>query len=350
MKVSSKLHAVVHNRPMISNLQDTTNGKLDTLLLWVVKDGKRGHENQSVGLIRALAKLRPVKLIEINVATRGLTWLDYLMRRSSRFASEPKPDLIIGAGSRTHATILGAGRATGAFTVVLMSPPKGLRHRFDLCIAPEHDAHVRTNVITTRGALNLIEPSTQKKPDSGLILIGGPSKHHRWDGTQIVDSISQITRSCPGIRWTATTSPRSPASTYPELTAIAAGNLEVIPVEQTDGDWLPAHLAEASFVWVSEDSVSMIYEALSSGAKVGVLPVPRKPGKSRVIRGVDALIKEASLLPYSSGHHDLSNFKAQDPLNEAERVAGIVIDKFSQKQLVTKMSRASLAGSRASHC
>ncbi len=334
---------------MLLNLLDATNGHRDKILIWVVKDGKRGHENQSTGLIRALAKLRPVKLIEIDVATRGLTWLDYLMRQSSRFAGNPKPDLIIGAGSRTHATILGAGRATGAFTVVLMSPPKGLRHRFDLCVAPEHDAHVGTNVITTCGALNLIEPSTQKKPDRGLILIGGPSKHHRWDGSQLVESISRITRSCPGICWTATTSRRSPASTYPKLTAIAAGNLEVIPVEQTDGDWLPTHLAEASFVWVSEDSVSMIYEALSSGAKVGVLPVPRKHGKSRVIRGVDALIKEASLLPYSRGRHDLSSLKAPAPLNEAARVAEIVIDRFLQKQLVKPTSRGFIAPSRMAH-
>ncbi len=296
--------------------------------IWQIKDGKRGHENQSRGLIRAIAKLHPVETIEIDVNERRASWLDCMTGGGSHFSGLAKPDLIVGTGSQTHATLLAAGRVTKAPTVALMAPPRGIAALFDLCIVPEHDGRSGTNIITTKGVINLVEINTEKDAQKGLFLVGGASKHHGWDGQQVVEQLTQIVEHAPAIRWTATTSRRSPETTSSELTAIEAENLTILPVEETDGGWLPAQLATASYVWVTEDSVSMIYEALSSGAKVGVLPVPRKAESSRVIRGVDLLIEQGQVLPYSADSCDLSSFDAPEPLNEATRVAQIVTNRF----------------------
>ncbi len=297
-------------------------------VIWQIKDGKRGHENQSRGLIQAISKLRPVDCVEVDVRLQGASWFDYLLGRRAKFSDLPQPNLIIGAGSQTHATILAAGRATQTPTIVMMAPPRGISSRFDLCIVPEHDGRKGSNVITTKGVLNPIELRTSKSTTKGLFLIGGASKHHGWSGQQIIEQISRIVEQSPEINWTATTSRRSPVATSTELALINAGNLKVVPVEQTDDNWLPTQLSNAFYVWVTEDSVSMIYEALSSGAKVGILPVPRKTKISRVIRGVDLLIQAGQVLSYDSNQCDLFTFDAPEPLNEAGRIAQIVAGKF----------------------
>jgi len=297
-------------------------------VVWQIKDGKRGHENQTRGLIRALSRLQPLECIEVDVHQQGATWLDYLTGRAPKLSSLPAPDLIIGAGSLTHATILAAGRVTGAPTLLLMAPPRGLTSFFDLCIVPQHDQRKGANIIETTGAINMVEANLDKIAQSGLFLIGGPSQHHSWDEPSLLKQISTIVSSNPELQWKLTTSRRTPSSTTEKLLSLQGDQLTVIPVEETDADWLPRQLAGSAYVWVTEDSVSMVYEALSSGAKVGLLPVPRKTKTSRVIRGLDSLKQSNHILSYSANQTDLTTFECPPPLNEAERVAKIVAGRI----------------------
>lgn len=297
-------------------------------IIWQIKDGKRGHENQTLGLIQALSTYQKFEVIEVNVHEQGASWLRYCCGLCPSFKNLKRPDLILGAGSQTHATILCAGRKTGAPTIVLMNPPRLVRHCFSLCVVPEHDRQDGANVITTLGVLNPIQISRQKMPERGLILVGGPSKHHDWDSQEIAQQLKRIAQKNPKINWTVTTSRRSPEDISSQLTRLGLNNLHVVPVEETDSEWLPQQFARASYVWVTEDSVSMVYEALSSGAKVGLLPVPRKRKRSRVIQGIDQLLEKKLVLPYDSEQCDLTTFKAPEPLNEAERIGKIIIEKF----------------------
>ncbi|MFU8848434.1 MAG: mitochondrial fission ELM1 family protein [Opitutales bacterium] len=297
-------------------------------IIWQIKDGKRGHENQTRGLIQALLKYQKFEVIEINVGEQGATWLHFCLGLCPSFKNLKRPDLILGAGSQTHPTILCASRKTGAPSVVLMSPPRLVRRYFSLCVVPAHDRQDGANVITSLGVLNPIQISSQKMPEQGLILLGGPSKHHDWDSQEIAHQIKRITQQNQKITWTATTSRRSPEELTKQLSELGAKNLQVIPVEETNSTWLPEQLSRASYVWVTEDSVSMIYEALSSGAKVGLLPVPRKRSASRVIQGIGLLLEKKLVMPYDSNQCDLSSFTAPEPLNEAERIGKIINEKF----------------------
>jgi mitochondrial fission protein ELM1 len=101
----------------------------------------------------------------------------------------------------------------------------------------------------------------------------------------------------------------------------------VIPVTETGPDWLPAQLARAGQVWVTADSVSMVYEALTSGATVGVLEVPRKQ-PSRISRGLEQLATEGWVTFFSdwSRHRPLS--RPPETFNEAERCARWIIDRW----------------------
>ncbi len=249
-----------------------------TLQICCVTDGKPGHRTQLAGLANALAALQPAQV----------SWLDC---SAALPGPVPLPDLILAAGHRTHWPALKLKWASRAPLVVLMKPslPRCL---FDLCVIPEHDGvPASKRVLTTRGMLNDVRPAANADPARGLLLLGGPSKHHGWSDAQVLAQFSRLRELLPAVRWTVTTSRRSPVGLEPRLEALAGEGVEFVPFAQTDRGWVQARLHECGIAWITEDSASMVYEALSAGARVGVLGVPRK-GESRVSRGLDALLAQ----------------------------------------------------------
>jgi len=286
----------------------------------IVSDGKAGHQNQSLGLAEALVRLRPGLSIR-QMAPMSRFQAVIAMVSGHHSSSSDKPLLIIGAGHGTHLTLLALKRCWRVPVIVLMKPSLPLL-LFDLCLTPEHDQPPkRRNVIVTRGALNRVRPGT-KEAGTGLILIGGPSKNSGWDEQHLLEQLRDLVKrsSC---YWALTTSRRTPASTVGKLQSLEG--IEVFPAEETEPGWLPEKLAAAEQCWVTEDSVSMIYEALSAGCSVGLLPVPWRR-KGRLLRGVDALKKQGLLTPFD--HWSGQSLPAsQQNFNEAERCAEMIIDR-----------------------
>ncbi len=271
----------------------------EPLTIWLIGDGKPGHENQSLGLADAIARRMPCAVHRISIA--GKSGLITRVRAASQAcAGFPKPDLIIAAGHATHPALLWLARKHRAKSIVLMRPSLPLAW-FDLCIVPSHDfkkANNRANVITTCGALNRVAPPNAALRDGSMILIGGPSVTHGWDGETLLNSLAAITSNGD---WQLTDSRRTPAGFLHEIaTRMPQVEVEIFPHQETTPGWLPARLAQAAEVWVTEDSVSMIYEALSSGASVGLLPMPRLLTDSRVLRGLEQLVADGFLTPFSA--------------------------------------------------
>ena len=289
-------------------------------MVWAFTDGKAGHENQTRGLLRALAQDAAVDAHWMAPARGAAMWLAALRGRYPAPARLPDPHLVIGAGHATHLSLLLARRARGGRCVVLMNPTLP-RRWFDLCVVPEHDqVATAANVLVTRGALTAVAPGSGGDPAAGLLLIGGPSRHHAWSDSAMAAQVTTIVRREAAIQWVLTTSRRTPAPTLALLRDIQAPNLAIVPFERTDRHWLPAQLARAATVWVSEDSVSMVYEALTAGAATGLLAVPRRR-TSRIGRAMDHLVRDKWVL-------DLSTWQGGAPLappattfNEAARVA-----------------------------
>lgn len=296
------------------------------LVVWAVRDGKAGHENQTRGLVQALARLHPLDIRWIDVPPLSALLMDLLLNRFTPGRNLPDPILLIGAGHGTHLPLLAARRARGGRIALLMKPSLPCSW-FDLCIVPEHDAARGDNVLVTRGALNSVSVSGEKDPNAGLILVGGPSRHHDWDETALLAQIREILVRDSGMHWTLTTSRRTPASTLAHLNAFHATNLQVVPFEKTDRNWLPAQLARAARVWVTEDSVSMLYEALTAQAAIGVLPVPAR-GESRIARGVAALARDGLATHFRDWQQGQALAPPASPFNEAARVAAWISERW----------------------
>jgi mitochondrial fission protein ELM1 len=292
-----------------------------TLTIWRISDGKPGHDNQSRGLAEAILRSMQggehiIKLGE----TRG--FFARLRAAVKAAAFLPAPDLILAAGHATHPALLWLARKFRAKSVVLMKPSLPLSW-FDLCIAPEHDfpdGCAAPNLILTRGALNRVRPGSGEKSGK-LILLGGPSKTHGWDAAAV---LSMLAKTTDRGGWELTDSRRTPEGFLDQIRERFPG-IAVYSHSETPPGWVPDKLREAKEAWVTEDSVSMIYEALTSGARVGLLPVPRLVQNSRVLCGIDRLVADGFLTTYARWSENQRLADPPETLRETERCAEIIL-------------------------
>jgi mitochondrial fission protein ELM1 len=299
------------------------------MVIWRIVDGRRGHDNQSRGLVNALSRHVSCVCHDISVTnTRTGLW-HLLLGKYPAGDSLPGPQLIIGAGHATHIHLLCARRAHGGRTVVIMKPglPAAL---FDFCLIPDHDnPGISDSSIITRGALNAITPGKHHDPARGLIMIGGPSRHYDWDDNSLLDQVSRILGKAHDIQWVITDSPRTPDSTSILLNKIMRPNTVFRPHKDTGPDWVSAQLQNSGYVWVSEDSMSMIYESMTAGAATGVLSVPARK-KSKIYHSINRLADNEMVTRFSDWVSGKPLSVCPEPFDEADRCARELLDKITQ--------------------
>ncbi|MDX1696899.1 MAG: mitochondrial fission ELM1 family protein [Thiohalobacterales bacterium] len=298
------------------------------MVVWRFTDGKAGHENQTAGLLQALGERTPVVTHDVPADACRSPFFAFLGRRMPCVADLPAPDLIVGAGHATHLPMLAARRARGGHAVVLMKPSLPCTW-FDACIIPEHDKPgQRDHVLATRGVLNRIGHPGGKAADAGLILIGGPSSHVTWSDESVAHQVERIVQDTPGIHWQLGTSRRTPSGFTGLLAHLPADRLAIVPFEQAAPDWLPRQLERAVQVWVSEDSVSMVYEALTAGAAVGLLSVKWRKCNDRLGRGIRALQQEGLVTAFDDWRRGTRLKIPAAPFDEAGRCADWLLARW----------------------
>lgn len=261
-------------------------------------DGRHGHQNQVLGLADQLSAMVDAHVCCIDLST-AMARLGTLYRSSRQLSGYPEaPDLIIGAGHRTHVPLIVLRQRFASRSVVLMKPSMPFRW-FDFCLVPgvHQLENPPENVLQTKGVLNRVKPRTATKRTGGLMLIGGPSAHYRWSDDQICQQIRSILDQSAQT-WTIATSRRTPASFLRTLGDCGA-DIRIVPPEDTGPEWLPLQLSRAETAWVTEDSVSMMYEALTSGASVGVLELKRHRD-NRVTECTDLLVRDGDVQRWSA--------------------------------------------------
>ena len=296
-------------------------------IVWLITDGKPGHQNQSEGLVQALAEKTPIRIMRLPVLPFWKTLYAYLVHKHHLLKLAPKPVIVIGAGHATHATLLLTKILFGTKTIVLMKPSLPL-WLFNLAVIPEHDKVKPGNrVEITRGVLNKIKIEGDKKINQGVMLIGGPSRHHDWNEAQLLEQLNKIIDALPHIEWVIADSRRTPAETSGALKQLAAEKVTFVSCEEVDSDWLPALLSASTYAWVTVDSVSMVYEALTAQCQVGLLDVPPLQ-QSRVSRGLQSLVDENYAVTFRQWQADESFGELKVFASEAERCAGIINRRF----------------------
>ncbi len=308
------------------------------MIIYIISDGKKGHLSQTRGLATALIEQATERAPgcqhschEVDIT--GLSWFGKLFYKGKEL-DLPRPDLILCAGHGTHLAALSLARHLRCLCMVCMRPslPVGA---FDLCITPRHDLpdgfKANGRIFPTNGAINGIRPNPEVAKTQTLVLIGGPSKSYNWDAELVLNQLSSIARltTTPIV---LTTSRRTPADFVHDV-SVACPNIRVIPVEETGPTWVADNLAKSAEVWVTQDSVSMVYEALSSGAPVGIIEMPakegpHKPDASRIARGLNMLIADGSVCRFTEWAKTHKIPHTGVVMNEAARAATYILENF----------------------
>ena len=297
------------------------------LVIWRLVDGKPGHEKQSAGLLQGIEALRPVEVYDFDMRFKALFWRQ-VRRHALRGAPDiPAPDITVGVGHRTHLPTLIARYFCGGKSVVLMKPT--LPHRmFDLIFLPQHDRYWRkNNLVETRG---VVCPSADrpKAGNSGLILLGGANRHFEWTSADVAAQVAAIARASPHVEWQVCDSRRTPERLREALPA--AANLRYRPWQSTSGDFLEKALAAARYVWVTADSASMLYEALSASAQVGVIALDvKRPGRdNKHARGIRLLLSQGHVFSTADGFRLEGSLMPPHFYPENRRCAEIVVERL----------------------
>jgi len=307
-------------------------------------DGRPGHEKQTLAVATALAGLTPLSITTC-VLPRTVGWRRLFQGLSAIWApnfpsvgiSRPDLDLIIGAGTTTHLPMIASKWRTRAKLVTCMSPDPLLRFWFDLCLVPRHDKPpARRNIFTTFGPPCMKIDGGQHDPRKGLILAGGiDPKSHQWDTATFMAQIERLSARMPEISWAISSSPRTPQETIAQLRRLAADNHKVtfFSAADTPRGWIETAYKAHDQVWVTADSVSMVYEALTAGCRVGILPVAWKHPNNKFQQGIDDLITHDLVLDFDQWLRGRQWPDMISPLNEAERCALEILKRWWPERL-----------------
>ncbi|MFW1807109.1 ELM1/GtrOC1 family putative glycosyltransferase [Acinetobacter ursingii] len=289
-----------------------------------VSDAKAGHRSQALGLYQAMHKQNTNSSFE-EIRLESLPLITVLKGLFTHHVDgiTQQPDFIFGVGSHTHFRVWLLGKIyPQAKTVILMKPNLPI-HCFDYAIIPEHDGIAASDrVIVTKGALNPIENEHRHQTNRILIALGGDSKRHQWNEEKVLVSVQKIVKNNTNSEIILTSSRRTPTGFINVLKRQSfAKDLQICPVEQTPQGWIFEQMQLAETVYVTEDSVSMIFEALTAGCSVGVIVMDRLKS-DRITQLIDQL-------PFEQSKETIRLLQLTTPLHEAKRVASQLLDSSS---------------------
>ncbi|MEO1491242.1 MAG: mitochondrial fission ELM1 family protein [Pseudomonadota bacterium] len=317
--------------------------------LWVLSDGRAGHDAQSLGLAEALARQRPVTIRTVN--TTLPIWARVLPPalakaigsivpgwpepacQSEGPAQGTQPDLIISTGRRAGLVAASLRRKTGARAVQILDPKLGTT-AFDAMILPDHDTTHGDNVLRTVGAMTRLTPERVAKVASDwatrlpgpersrlAVLVGGPSTSATFTGTDGEALIIALAALANHHTLIVTTSRRTPEALTKTLQTELPDTATVWTPEQDNP--YPAMLGHADAVLVTEDSVNMASEAATVGLPVHVFPI------NSVAAKLTAFHRQLTARGASRRFEGKIETWSYPRLAEADRIAGEVIEHLS---------------------
>ena len=286
-----------------------TNKHEKIKVIWRFTDGKAGHDKQSLALVESLMNQTKCRLFDFNVQGQRNPILNIIFKNYKLPEGITKPDIAIGAGHKTHLHLLAIKRCFNAKIVVIMKPSIPLIF-FDLCIIPKHDGIKNgPNIINIQSSLVKFNSNLKKKENTGLILIGGPSKHYFWDSKTVLEEICKISKKFKFRKLLLSTSRRTPFDFLDQLNELNIPDIKVYEYSKIKSDWLDKHINKVKNIWVTNDSYSMVTEALASGADVDIIGLKVKQDSK--------LSKEMKVIK--------NNIKRKIPIqNEAKVVAKFI--------------------------
>jgi len=269
-------------------------------------DTRPGHYHLAQGVIAALARLRPVEVTRVEVTRKWIVPTRWLRRRITaktffpprmlRMAYRidayalPKANLVVSAGGETQMPNICVARFLGIPSIFCGSLLRGLEpENFNLIISSydrdagsdQHMVVLKPSSIDPDGLGRLASVpryGPERHPALAGLLIGGnagPFRYRRKEWEQLLNFAGDVAKAW-GTRWLVSTSRRTPAYVADKIADLAKDDTIVarfVDYRMQGPGTLPEVFAQAEIVVCTEDSSTMISEAVSARLPVvGVAP------------------------------------------------------------------------------
>ena len=245
---------------------------------------------------------------------------------------QPWPDLLITCGRRSASVSAAIRRAArGRTFTVHVQNPQTPPHYFDLVVPMQHDGLAGPNVMATRAALHRITP--EKLAAAGAewrdrlgdlnvaVMLGGRTRSFRFT-RETVDKLASGLAGLDG-EIAVTASRRTEPGV---VDALKARLPQAWFWDGTGRNPYLGMLAFARHIVVTEDSVSLISEAISTGKPVYVAEMA---GGSRRLAYFQKTLREEGIVRPFDGR--LAEWR-YEPINETPRIAAEVRRRMEAAQ------------------
>jgi uncharacterized protein len=274
---------------------------------WILSDAYAGLQAQAIGLAEAAGLAHEVRTLVPRPPWRWIAaraWPAPLLAVPDAVRGV-LPQVVIGSGGKA-ASVIAALRRRGAQVVQVQHPRMDPR-RFDLIVVNRHDGLTGPNVVVTRTALHRVTP--RRLADAAeiwrgaivalprplvAVLVGGSNGRHRLDlaaGVALAEQLAEMVRR-DHVGLMLTPSRRTDRA----VMRVLRERLGPLGAWVWDGQGENPYfgmLALADVIVATEDSVSMVSEAVATSAPVLLAGLP---GSSRRINAFhQALLEEGRI-------------------------------------------------------
>lgn len=333
-----------------SNEPEETPALSGLKLVVILKDGIRGHVNQSRGIAAWLAKRTGAETAEIEIPElKGVARLK-IRRAAAALLGEDKrsarewlsasggdvtarelAQMLLARGIREGDTqsliLLSAGSMPAFYNIALgavwrctcatvMTPSLIGTDLFDFAIVPDHDCpYESSNILPTVGAPNLIVREELGPPGESLLrdfpprherrwglLIGGDDRNYRLSASWMHKQLGKVFHEAEksGVDLYISTSRRTSPEAENALRRMVSSceNVRFFLAASADPfNAVPGILGACDEVFVTDDSVNMVSETVTAGHRVILLKTERAGVFKKRLQFATAVMVESGLLP-----------------------------------------------------
>jgi mitochondrial fission protein ELM1 len=314
----------------------------DIKTCWVITEGIAGTENQCIGVAEALGLEPLVKRIKLKFPWKQLApYLPGLgLADNSDPIAAPFPDLVIASGRKSIGIAIYIKQQSPKTFVVQLQDPRINPKHFDLVVVPQHDPTRGDNVIVTKAGLHRVTPAkiaaakesvasklTKLPHPRVAVLIGGTSKAHTMtpqNAKLLAMQLLHLAES-PNIGLMITASRRTGEENEKLLREMLQGPAIYFWDGKGENPYF-GFLALADYIIVTEDSVSMASEALSTGKPVYIAALE---GGARRLDMFHKILQEQGYTRPFTGLLEQWHYV---PPDDTQRVANEIRERMTAKE------------------
>ena len=278
-------------------------------ILWI-KDGKKGHEKQVQALLEELSKTIDIKIYQEDYHisslkrffdkfhhTTSYVFKKYDSCKIIKSYNQNDINLVIGAGSNIHTRLLLLKKFlkdiyNKDIIAISVLTPSLFKNEFNFICAPNHDEIKLSNIKNTiffEGSLAKV--SIQEPDDSiGLIGLGGINNHFIFNEDDLIKQIEYILSLYPNKDWYLFSSRRTSDLMIDKIKRLTNSFSNLI-VAHENFDEIIKH---ASIKFITQDSMNMVYESLSTKGQTFVFNMKYK-NENKITKQIKKLIENKQI-------------------------------------------------------